>query len=104
MIRVSVMYPHKDGARFDHKYYAEKHMAIVRNGMGNLVKKIEVDHGVAGGAPGAPAPFVSMGHLYFDSIEDYQSAMAKGGAAAMADLPNFTDIQPQIQVAELKEV
>ena len=103
MIRVSVMYPHKEGARFDHEYYATKHMAIVR-GIGDALKKIEVDKGLGGGMPGAPAPFVSVGHLYFDSMESFQAGFAKIGAQAMADIPNFTDIQPQVQVAEVKEV
>jgi uncharacterized protein (TIGR02118 family) len=104
MIRVSVLYPHKEGARFDHEYYATKHMDLVRNGIGAALKKVEVDKGVAGGAPGALAPYVAAGHLYFDSLESFQSGFAGVAAAAMADIPNFTDIQPQVQVAEVKEV
>lgn len=103
MIRVSVLYPHKDGARFDHAYYATKHMAIVREGMGDLIRKIEVDQGVGSGQPGQPAPFVAVGHLLFDSMEAFQQAFAKGGAAALGDIPNFTDIQPQLLVSETKE-
>ena len=29
MIKVSVFYPNQPGAKFDHAYYAEKHMPMV---------------------------------------------------------------------------
>src|SRR5690348_1454679 len=34
MIKVSVMYANKPGARFDHVYYRDKHMPLVRDRMG----------------------------------------------------------------------
>ncbi len=103
MIRVSVMYPNQDGATFDHDYYRDKHMAIVRRTMGDAVKRIEVDQGLAGGGDGQPAPYVAIGHIYFDSMESMQGAMAQGGGEAMADLPNFTNVQPQLLISETNE-
>ncbi len=35
MIKVSVMYPNKEGARFDHAYYRDKHMPMVKAKMGD---------------------------------------------------------------------
>ena len=35
MIKVSVMYPHTEGARFDHAYYRDKHMPLVKAKMGD---------------------------------------------------------------------
>jgi hypothetical protein len=32
MIKVSVTYPNKPGARFDHTYYRDKHMPLVKKG------------------------------------------------------------------------
>ncbi|MEK7836373.1 MAG: EthD family reductase, partial [candidate division NC10 bacterium] len=75
MIRVSVMYPSGEGKSFDIANYKDTHMALVRERIGGMgVRKIEVDRGLAGGAPGAPAPFACMGHLYFDSVEAFQKA------------------------------
>ncbi|MBI4609665.1 MAG: EthD family reductase [Candidatus Rokubacteria bacterium] len=102
MIRVSVLYPSKEGARFDHDYYAKKHMAMVKSRLANLgLVRLEIDKGLAGGAPGAPAPYVCIGHLYFNSIADFQKAIGAHGAEFMADVPNYTDIRPQIQVSEI---
>jgi uncharacterized protein (TIGR02118 family) len=43
-----------------------------------------------------------MGHLYFDSVADFQSAFGPHAKTIMADIPNYTDIQPTIQVSEVR--
>ena len=57
MIKVSVMYPYTDGARFDHAYYRDKHMPLLKARMGDACKSYTIDKGLAGGAP------VSYTHL-----------------------------------------
>ena len=64
MIKVSVMYPNKPGARFDHQYYRDKHMPLVKARMGDACKYYTVDKGLAGGAPGDPATYVGMCHIF----------------------------------------
>jgi uncharacterized protein (TIGR02118 family) len=102
MIRVSVMYPTTEGKSFDYDYYANKHMKLVRerwSGMGLV--KVEVDRGIAGGAPGASAPYAAVGQVYFRSLEDFQKASKAHGKELFADVPNFTSITPQVQIAEI---
>lgn len=102
MIRVSVLYPGKEGAKFDHAYYAQKHMPLVKKRLGSMgLVRLEIDRGLRGGAPGAPAPFVSVGHLYFHSAADFEKGMKVHGAELMGDAPNYTNIQPQVQVSEI---
>jgi uncharacterized protein (TIGR02118 family) len=102
MVRVSVMYPAGDGKKFDHDYYVNKHMALVRQRWGGMgLRKIEVDKGLAGGAPGSKAPYVAVGHVFFGSVEEFQKAAAAHGKELFGDVPNFTDIQPQVQIAEV---
>jgi uncharacterized protein (TIGR02118 family) len=102
MVRVSVLYPSGEGKKFDHDYYVHKHMKLVQERMGAAgLRRIEVDKGVAGGAPGAPAPFICIGHLYFDSVAAFQAAIAPHGKELFADVPNFTNITPQVQIAEI---
>lgn len=102
MIRVSVMYPAGEGKKFDVTYYMQKHMSLVRERFGGAgLVRAEVDKGVAGGAPGAPAPFVCVGHLYFNSVTDFQKAIGTHGKEIMGDVPNYTDIRPQVQISEI---
>jgi len=102
MIKVSVFYPHSEGAKFDMNYYVTKHMTLVQKRLGAACKGAAVEHGVAGGTPGAPPAFIAMGHLFFDSAEAFQKAFAPHAAEIMGDIPNYTKIQPIIQISDVK--
>ena len=102
MIKANVLYPNSEGATFDMDYYLTKHMPLVKQRFGALLKGMAVDQGIAGGAPGSKAPYATVASLMFDSVEDLQSAMGAHGAELMADVPNFTNVQPAIQVSEVK--
>ena len=101
MFKVSVMYPNKEGARFDHTYYRDKHMPLVKERLGEACKYYTVDKGLAGGAPGAPATYVGMCHIFVDSLEAFQAGMGKHGKEIMGDIANYTDIAPVIQISEV---
>jgi uncharacterized protein (TIGR02118 family) len=102
MIKVSVLYPNKPGAKFDMKYYCEKHMPMVQAKLGAACKSVAVEQGLAGGAPGAPAAFIAMGHLYCDSVEAFQAAFGPHAKEIMGDIPNYTDIEPTLQISDVK--
>ncbi len=101
MIKVSVMYPHSDGARFDHAYYRDKHMPLVLERMGSACKEHSVDKGLAGGRPGTPPLYVASCHLICDSIEAFNAAFGPHVKEIMADTPNYTDIKPVMQISEV---
>ncbi|MFN9771263.1 MAG: EthD family reductase [Burkholderiales bacterium] len=101
MFKVSVMYPNKAGATFDHAYYRDLHMPMVKDKLGAAVTRYTVDKGLGGGAPGSPPAFVASCALYVESLEAFQAGMAANGKAIMADVPNYTNIQPQIEVTEV---
>ncbi len=103
MIKVSVMYPQTAGARFDHDYYRSTHMALLRELVGASCRSIAVDKGLGGGGK-APAPYVAMCHLEFDSIEAFRAGFGPHAKALMADTPNYTDIIPVMQVSEVVAV
>jgi uncharacterized protein (TIGR02118 family) len=100
MIKVSVLYPAGDGKTFDMNYYCSSHMPMVQQK--TLCKSIAVEQGLAGAAPGAPPAYVAMGHLYFDSVDQFQEAFARHAAEILGDIPNYTNIQPIIQISEVK--
>jgi uncharacterized protein (TIGR02118 family) len=66
--------------------------------------RVEVDKPLAGGDPNGPAPCVGMGHLYFHSMADFQKGMGAEGPALFADVPNYTNVTPQIQISEIVEL
>lgn len=101
MIKVSVFYPNQEGARFDMDYYRDRHMPLVQSRIGTACKGIAVEHGLAGATPGSKPQFLAMGHIYFDSVAAFQTAFAEHSAEFLADVPNYTDIQPNIQISEV---
>jgi uncharacterized protein (TIGR02118 family) len=102
MIKVSVFYPASTGAKFDMDYYCTSHMPMVKDKLGAACKGVAVEQGVGGGAPGAPATYVAMGHLYFDSTAAFQEAFGKHAEEIMKDIPNYTNVQPVIQISDVK--
>jgi len=101
MIKVSVMYPNNAGARFDHDYYRDKHMPLVKARMGGACKYYTVDKGLAGGAPGAPATYVGMCHIFCDSVEAFQAGFGPHADEILGDIKNYTDLTPVIQISEV---
>lgn len=100
MIRVSVLYPAGDGAAFDHDYYRDKHIPMVRQKLGDALKGVEVDRGVGNGM-GGPAPYVAACHLLFESVEAFQAAMMPAAGDIVGDVPNYTAIQPVMQLSQV---
>jgi uncharacterized protein (TIGR02118 family) len=101
MIKVSVMYPNAAGARFDHAYYRDKHLPFVKNKMGDACKYYTIDKGIAGGAPGSVPTYIGMCHLFCESVEAFQAGFGPHAAEIMADIPNYTDLTPVIQISEV---
>jgi len=101
MIKVTVMYLNRPGARFDHTYYRDKHMPLVQARMGKNCKHYSVDKGLSGGAPGAPAPYVAMCHIFCESVEAFQRGFGPHEQEIMADIPKYTDLSPVIQISEV---
>jgi uncharacterized protein (TIGR02118 family) len=102
MIKISVFYPNSAGAKFDMNYYVSKHLPMVQKKLGTALKGVAAEQGIAGGDPGVAAPFIAVGHLMCDSVETFQSAFAPHASEIMADVPNYTNVQPTIQISEVK--
>lgn len=101
MIKVSVMYPNTPGARFNHDYYRDRHMPLVKARMGARCKYYTVDKGLAGAEPGTPATYVAMCHIFCDSLEAFQAGFGPHAKEILADIPKYTDLSPVIQMSEV---
>ena len=102
MIRVNVLYPNTEGKKFDMAYYCNRHIPMVQQKLGAACKGVNVDQGLSGGQPGSKAGFVAMAHLLFESVDAFQAAFAPHAGAIMGDISNYTDIEPIIQISEVK--
>jgi uncharacterized protein (TIGR02118 family) len=102
MIRVSAIYEAQDGATFNWDYYLNRHLPMVREKMCPLgMTKIEADKGLFALPPGTPSPYVAIAHLYFPSLEVFQTALAQEAPGILADIPNYTNIPAIIVVSEI---
>jgi uncharacterized protein (TIGR02118 family) len=102
MIKVSVFYPHQSNAKFDMAYYCGQHMPLVQRLLGSAVKNTAVEAGLSGGTPGSSPLYVALGHMYFESIPAFVEAWTPHAAEIISDIPNYTNLQPQIQISEVK--
>jgi uncharacterized protein (TIGR02118 family) len=101
MIKVSVIYPNGEGKKFDMNYYTNTHLPMVGGLLGSALKGATVEKGIGSAMPGSPAPFAGMGNMYFDTMEDFGNAFGPNAEKIMGDLPNFTNIEPIVQVSEV---
>jgi uncharacterized protein (TIGR02118 family) len=95
------MYANKPGVRFDHEYYRDRHLPLIKNRMGAGLKYYTIDKGLSGGAPNDPPEFVAMCHLFCDSAAAYQSAFGPYAQEILRDIVKFTDVTPVVQISEV---
>lgn len=100
-IKVSVLYPKASGKHFDMQYYSNDHVGMVAELLGNSVIGATVEKGLSSSVPGSDPEFEAMGNLYFESMESFQNSFGPNAEKIMGDLPNFTNIQPIVQISEV---
>jgi uncharacterized protein (TIGR02118 family) len=101
MVVISVMYPSTPGTTFDMDYYYGSHVPLVcelLEPMGQ--REIRVYRGLPN-ADGSEPDFRLIAELLFDDIESLSAALAAHGPRTQADIPNFTDSIPVIQISEV---
>ena len=101
MTKVSVLYPSGENKTFDMDYYCNTHLPMVNKLLGSSLKGATVEKGLGGAEPGSTAPYAGMGNMYFDSVADFEQAFGPNAEKIMGDLPNFTNIEPILQVSEV---
>lgn len=101
MIRVTGLYKDVSNSRFDFDYYLNTHMPLVKKrladfGMGDF----EVERGVEA-ADGKAAPYICIVHIEFATIDDFKRGFEKHGEELSADVQNYTNIAPEMQISEI---
>ena len=104
MIRVAVMYPQSKDKSFDLEYFKNKHMKLVKEKLGPMgLVGAELDSGISG-IGGSPAPYFAIGYMVFETLEAFKSAIAKFGQELAADTPNYTNVEPLVQISDFLEM
>ena len=101
MIKVTILYPNAEGKNFDMDYYTTKHMPMIANLLGDSLKLYEIDKGIAGRTPTDPIPYLAIGYLYFDKLSTFQNSFRPHAEKIRNDAPNYTNIQPVLQISEV---
>jgi len=98
-VSLQVLYPISDGTTFDYDYYTSTHFDLVGDHMGDHLESMLVTKGLAGG-PDVPPGFHAVASLVFKDQDALNAAM---GAAqpVLADIANFTNVQPQMLIGEV---
>ena len=102
MIRVSVMYPATPGSTFAWDYYLGPHLELSRKLLTprGLVRT-EIDRGIGSFPPGAPAPYHAIGHLFFNSMAEMESALSATAAELIADAQKYSSGPGVVQISEV---
>lgn len=103
MVKVTILYENSAGKTFDMDYYSNKHMPLVADLLGDSLKLLAIDKGLSGRTPDDEMPFLAIGYLYFDTLSAYQNSFGPNAEDIVGDIPNFTNIQPNIQISEVIE-
>ena len=101
MTKIAILYPSGEGHTFDMEYYATQHMPMVAELFGEPLRHWAIDKGMSGRTPDEPLPYVAVGYFYFDSLEAYEKAFGPNAEKILGDIPNYTNIQPTVQISEV---
>ena len=102
MICCCIIYPHTATSRFDVDYYVNRHMPMTIRLLGDALKGVTVEAGVASTIEGVPPANAAVCRLLFDSIDSFLAAFMPHAATLQGDIPNYTDVEPVIQFNEMK--
>jgi len=94
MIAVTILYPKTDDSTFDMDYYKSSHMPMLADALGDACKGW-------GAATVKTGTWAAIGWATVESQEAFDAAMAEHGAKIMGDVANYTNVAPELIVADV---
>ena len=104
MIKVSILYPNKPCSRFDVDYYLNVKMPLAIKLLEPALKGVSVDIGMSGATPDQAPPYAAICEFICESTQAFYDAFLPHAATLQADIHNYTDIEPVIQISQISEI
>ena len=94
MLAMTILYPRTDDSTFDMDYYTSTHMPMLAEALG--------EHCHGWGAAAIPeGKYTAMGWAMVTSQDHLNETLKEHGAKIMGDVPNYTNVQPELVVGEI---
>ena len=100
MFCVTVLYPNQADGHFDFAYYRDRHIPMMLDLLGDNVLSTELRRGIQA-VDGAKAPYLCLLNTHIRSPERFAQVMAEHSDRVLGDIPNYTNLQPIIQIDEI---
>lgn len=94
MLVVTILYPKTDDSTFDMDYYVDTHMPLFAEVLGDACQGW-------GSASLRGGKYAAMGWITATDKAAFDAAMAEGGAKVLGDVPNYTNVQPEMLLGEV---
>lgn len=99
MYKVTAVYRWRSGATFDHDYYKSRHLQLTHALLDPLgLQSFECEQVLLRGSP-QDGQAVAVSNAYFATLEQAHAALAKAGGALLADVSNYSNLQPEIHIS-----
>lgn len=100
MYKLVALYPNGPDVEFDFDYYTGTHDRMAKDLLGDFgLSHIDVDRGLSNGGD-EDAPYRAIGTLFFETLEGLQEGLTAHAETLLADIPNFSNVEPTLQVSE----
>jgi uncharacterized protein (TIGR02118 family) len=93
MISVLILYPRSDDSTFDMDYYTTKHMPMFAEALGEAC--------TGWGVSAPAAKYHAVGWVTVESQDAFNATMAEHGAKVIGDVPNYTNVQPELVTGDV---
>jgi len=94
MLAITILYPRNDDSTFDMDYYCSTHMPMFAESLGDACQGW-------GAANIAAGQYAAIGWALVTDQAGFDAGMAEHGAKIKGDVPNYTNVRPEMLIGEI---
>jgi len=88
------MYPKTEDSTFDMDYYTSTHMPMLADALGDACTGW-------GASTVSSGPWAAIGWATVTDMDSFNGAMKEHGGKIMGDVPNYTNVAPEMVIGEV---